>query len=191
MMLAMKTERRGDCLEPTRSMLIEDPISFLAEDHLRHRQICAMLGHIVDDATPEFRSMGLSLAFLRHEFLLHNADERAGLFPLMVERCEPEDEIELIISRVQEDHDAAQDMAKGVCRVLESIMEDDRVPSEEERICIKLFIAKCQRYLIWENAIILRLARARLAEADLAELARQMLLRRGLIEPAHPTSKDN
>ncbi|MBO6956641.1 MAG: hypothetical protein JJ849_14175 [Rhizobiales bacterium] len=186
----MQTQRRGDCLEPTRSLLIEDPISFLAEDHLRQRQICAMLGHIVDDATPEFRSMGLSLAFLRHEFLLHNADERAGLFPLMIERCEPEDEIELIISRVQEDHEVAQDMAKHVCRALECIMEDDRLPNEEERACIKRFVAKCQRYLIWENAIILRLARARLTQDDLSKLARQMLLRRGLIEPAYTTPKD-
>ena len=184
-MLSIHIKRRGDCLEPTSARLIEDPIAFLSEDHLRQRQICAMLTTIATDTTPEVRAMGLSLAFLRHEFLLHNADERAGLFPLMVDRCEPDDEIDLIISRIQDDHDSAQEMAKKVCVALEAIMEADRPPSQDERACIKLFTAKCQRYLIWENAIILRLARARLSEADLAHLARQMLLRRGLIEPDH------
>jgi hemerythrin-like domain-containing protein len=182
-MLTKTVERRGDCLEPTSSALIEDPLTFLAEDHLRQRQICAMLTAIATQDQPEFRAMGLSLAFLRHEFLLHNADERAGLFPMMIKRCEPEDEIGIIISRVQDDHDEAQALAKAVCETLEGLMESQVSPTPEQRSLIKALAAKCQRYLIWENAIILRLARARLTNVDLAELARQMLLRRGLVEP--------
>jgi hemerythrin-like domain-containing protein len=182
-MLTTTAQRRGDCLEPTSSRLIEDPLTFLAEDHLRQRQICALLTGIANAQQPEFRAMGLALAFLRHEFLLHNADEAAGLFPLMIERCEPEDEIGIIISRVQEDHESAQELAKAVCNALQALMEGERAPSDEECACIRLFVAKCQRYLIWENAIILRLARVRLTDADMSELGKHTLMRRGLIEP--------
>ncbi|MFK7793194.1 MAG: hypothetical protein AB8B88_11060 [Devosiaceae bacterium] len=182
-MLTKELERRGDCMEPTSSRLIYDPLTFLAEDHLRQRQICAMLTGIATQAQPEFRAMALSLAFLRHEFLLHNADERSGLFPLMIERCEPEDEISIIISRVEEAHNDAQELALAVGGVLQILMEEERAANQEERVSIQLFVAKCHRYLIWENAIIIRLARVRLSEEDLAGLAKQMLLRRGLVEP--------
>lgn len=187
MLTECRTERRGTCLEPTDSSLISDPLAFIAEEHLRLRQICAMLIAVANDPAPEFKAMGLCLGYLRHEFLLHLADEGTGLFPAMEKRCEPEDEIGLIISRIRDDHADAQEMAKGVCCALEGAMEGvmagPGAATDEQRVCMKLFAAKCQRYLIWENAIILRLAKARLHDDDLTALARQMLLRRGLIEP--------
>lgn len=189
-MLALRNDRRGDCLEPTSVRLMADPLTFLAEDHLRHRQICAFLSAIAIDPEPEFRAMALSLAFLRHEFLLHNADERAGLFPMMMERCEPDDEIGIIIDRLLCDHETAQIQARTVCRILEGALESGHPPGSHNCATLAEFAAHCQRYLILENAIILRLARVRLDDNDLVSLSRKMLLRRGLVEPDRDTSKE-
>ncbi|MEO0383149.1 MAG: hemerythrin domain-containing protein [Pseudomonadota bacterium] len=182
-MLRNQNERRADGMEPTTAGLEADPLTFLAEDHMRQREICAMLHMVASQPFPEFRSMGMSLAYLRHEFLLHNADERAVLFPMMIARCEKEDEIGLIIDRLLHDHEGAQVQAQKVCHILETIMEIGDAPDEVDRAELKDFAGRCQRYLILENAIILRLARIRLDEDDLATLTRKILLRRGLIEP--------
>lgn len=189
-MITLRSERRGDCLEPTSARLIADPLTFLAEDHLRQRQICALLTSIAMDPHPEFRAMGLSLAFLRHELLLHNADERTGLFPMMLKRCQPEDEIHLILNHLQNDHDRAQEQAHTVCAIMEAAMETHKALSDEQRATLKAFATLCQRYLILENAITLRIARVRLRDDDLEELSQQMLLRRGLIEPNRRTEME-
>lgn len=182
-MLRNQNERLADGVESTSASLQADPLTFLAEDHMRQREICAMLHMVASQPYPEFRSMGMSLAYLRHEFLLHNADERAVLFPMMVQRCEKEDEIGLIIDRLLRDHEAAEVQAQRICHILDSIMEAGDAPNDNDRAELKGFAGRCQRYLILENAIILRLARVRLDEDDLATLTRKMLLRRGLIEP--------
>lgn len=189
-MLRNQNERRADGMEPVGVSLETDPLTFLAEDHMRQREICAMLHMVASQPYPEFRSMGVSLGYLRHEFLLHNADERAVLFPMMVARCEKEDEIGLIIDRLLRDHEAAEVQAQKICHILETIMETGDAPNDAERAELKDFAGLCQRYLILENAIILRLARVRLSENDLVVLSRKMLLRRGLIEPDQTKPKE-
>lgn len=189
-MLRNQNERQADGMEPTTTILEADPLTFLAEDHMRQREICAMLHMVASQPFPGFRSMGVSLAYLRHEFLLHNADERAVLFPMMIARCEKEDEISLIIDRLLRDHEVAEVQAQKICQILETIMETGDAPSEDDRAELKDFVGRCQRYLILENAIILRLARVRLCENDLAVLSRKMLLRRGLIEPDQARPKE-
>lgn len=189
-MLRNQNERRADGIEPTSVSLEADPLTFLVEDHMRQREICAMLHMVASQPFPEFRSMGVSLAYLRHEFLLHNADERTVLFPMMIARCEKEDEIGLIIDRLLRDHEAGEVQAQKVCDILETIMEIGDAPDEDSRAELKDFAGRCQRYLILENAIILRLARVRLSEDDLAVLSRKMLLRRGLIEPDQAGPKE-
>lgn len=37
---------RSDCLSPTDPVLLGDPLDFIAEDHLRERQICALIDRI-------------------------------------------------------------------------------------------------------------------------------------------------
>ena len=180
-MLALRNDRRGDCLKPTSVRLMADPLTFLAEDHLRHRQICAFLSAIAIDPEPEFRAMALSQAFLRHEFLLHDADERSSLYPLMQERCEPEDEIELLIHRLLADHDYARESAKAICDILERELEGQKTLDEVGRGQLLAFADKVSRYITLENAIILPLARARLTEDDLASISKAMLLRRGIV----------
>lgn len=190
-MLRNQNDRRADGAESISASLTADPLTFLAEDHMRQREICAMLNMVASQPFPEFRSMGVSLAYLRHEFLLHNADERTVLFPMMIARCEKEDEIGLIIDRLLRDHEGAEEQAQKVCQILETIMETSKAPNEADRAELKDFAGQCQRYLILENAIILRLARVRFSEKDLAMLSRKMLLRRGLMEPDQAGPKED
>lgn len=181
------TERRGDCLQPTDRRLAVDPLDFLAEDHLRHRQMCAFLSANAQAPQPNFETMALALAFLRHEFLLHDADERSSLYPLMRKRCAPEDEIELLIHRLMADHDYAREKAKAICSILERGLEGQGSLDGEDREQLVAFADKVRRYITLENAIILPLARARLSPDDLTTISRAMLLRRGIVVAgSHP-----
>lgn len=181
MMQTPRTAWRGDCSRPTDSKLVSDPLNFLIEEHLRHRQICAFLTVNAQSPRPDFETMALALAFLRHEFLLHDADERSSLYPLMRKRCEAEDEIDLLITRLLTDHDEALEATRMICAILESALEGKAAFDEEERQQLLAFADKMKRYITLENAIILPLARARLTEEDTAHLARAMLLRRGIV----------
>ncbi|MEM1286499.1 MAG: hemerythrin domain-containing protein [Pseudomonadota bacterium] len=174
-------DRRGDWMKPADKLLIADPLAFLVEDHLRHRQICSFLIANARRPQPNFETVALALAFLRHEFLLHDADERASLYPLMHARCEPDDEIELLIQRLMADHDTAREMAKMVCEILEGALEGPESLDNEESAQLLAFADKVKRYITLENAIILPLARTRLTTEDLATISKAMLLRRGVV----------
>ena len=172
---------RGDFLRPTDRRLVTAPLNFLVEEHLRHRQICAFLVANAQADKPDFETMALSLAFLRHEFLLHDADERASLYPLMRQRCEAEDEIEALIQQLTKEHEHARQIAHGICDILERGLEGTEPFSDEDRRQMMSFADKVKRYITLENAIILPLARARLTDDDMRKISKAMLMRRGVV----------
>lgn len=172
--------QRGDCLTPTDLNLVRRPLDFIAEDHLRERQICATIDRIADAALPNRGDIETVQAFLESEFTAHNTDEEDGLFPLMLQRCEPEDEIDKVIVRLQADHrQASLDMPK-VLALLRALLLSGTPPDADARSLLRAFTASERQHLIVENAIILPIARARLTEEDLIILTQGMQRRRGL-----------
>ncbi|NIA68317.1 hemerythrin [Pelagibius litoralis] len=176
-------QQRGDCLTPTDLNLIRKPLDFIAEDHLREREICATLDRIAEASVPERGDLEIVLTFLDGEFAVHSADEQDGLFPLMLARCAPEDEIDKVILRLQAAHRHASLCMPKILALLRDLLVSAAAPDADARALLREFAASERQHLIVENAIILPIARARLTEEDLMALTQGMQRRRGLDQP--------
>lgn len=174
------TISRGDCLKPTATTLLEKPLEFIHEDHLRERQICTMLDEIADNDVRSSDSVAQVLSFLKNELPLHLQDEEEDLFPLLRRRCERADEISKVIARLLSDHMHAADDTPPVIAILEVLVLEVRELIEDERSILTRFANHSRRHLILENAVILPFARLRLTEHDLKTLYLRMCQRRGL-----------
>lgn len=172
-----RNHSRGACLSPTDFALLKDPLAFIAEDHLREREVCAVLDRIAGGDSPEQQDVSCVTSFLNKELPLHLADEEEDLFPLMRRCCTPEDEMDRIINRLLLDHQHAVEDTPVVAALLQELQS--RALSDEERQLLSRFAAHARRHLILENAVILPIARLRLSETDVESLRLRMAQRRG------------
>ena len=182
MTLSARDVPRGDCLSPTDPRLLDSPLDFIAEDHLREREICALMDRIAAAANGDADTEAATniLAFLRNELPLHLKDEEEDLFPLMQARCDPDDQIDTVIERLLRDHQHALSDTRAVVAILEARIGSADDLSAADRRALTDFAAHARRHLILENAIILPIARARLSADDMAGLTAPMRRRRGL-----------
>ncbi len=172
--------RRGDGLSPTDLRLLGNPLDFLHEDHLREREICVMLDRIASAESPDPDAAAHAAGFLAEELPLHFADEEEDLFPLLRQRCAPEDDIERALTRLAADHRQSVDDTLNLVALLGRLAEGAAGPEPAERGAIVSYAAQARRRLILKNAIVLPLARARLTRRDLDRMRLAMLRRRGL-----------
>lgn len=171
---------RGGHLGPTDLARLGNPLDFIAEDHLRHRQVCATLDALAAAEVQDLGALDAIRSFLLEEFAPHMADEEEDLFPLMRRRCEPEDEIDETLDRLQGDHRGAVAAAPEVMAAVARALSNRGRMDPDDRATLTAFAASERRHMIVENAIVLPLARARLTPGDLATLRLSMLRRRGL-----------
>mgnify|MGYP001270051647 CR=1 FL=1 len=172
--------RRGDGLSPTDPRLLGNPLDFLHGDHMREREICVMLDRIAAAESPDPDAAAHAAGFLAEELPLHFADEEEDLFPLLRQRCEPEDDIERALARLSADHVHAGAETPDLVRLLRLVAEGDAGLTPEDRSLLTRYASHARRHLILENAIVLPLARARLTRRDLDRMRMAMLHRRGL-----------
>lgn len=165
---------------PTDRALLGNPLEFIHADHLREREICAMLDRIAGAEFPDRDEVSRVLGYLREELPLHVADEDEDMFPLLRRRCAPEDEIDKAIMRLSADHRRDGKQTPEVIAILEESESGERGLSDEARSTLVGYAALARNHLILENAIILPFARLRLTEHDLETLRLRMLQRRGL-----------
>ena len=157
-----------------------NPLDFIAEDHMREREVCALIDQLISASSVAPDIVRQVLTFLEDHLPLHLADEEIDLFPLMQKRCEPEDEIEAVIDKLHSDHDHALADAPDVVEILRNVGSSSVALAETDCNCMSAFAHEARRHLILENAIILPIARARLLPEDLAMMRQHMLERRGL-----------
>ncbi|WP_294608938.1 hemerythrin domain-containing protein [uncultured Roseovarius sp.] len=158
----------------------DNPLDFIAEDHMREREVCALIDRIVASAPMEEAERDQILAFLEVRLPQHLADEEIDLFPLMLKRCDPEDEIEAVIGKLQSDHGHALADAPTIFAIIQGLDTNSPKPTRSEAAQMAEFAHHARRHLILENAVILPIARARLTGGDLNTMKRHMLERRGL-----------
>ena len=156
---------------------IDHPLDFIAEDHMREREVCALIDRLVALVPISPADREKIVVFLQEQLPHHLEDEEIDLFPMMLERCEPEDEIGKVIDRLTSDHEHAHADAPAI---IAQIQSDVAELSSEACTRMADFARHSRRHLVVENAIILPIARARLTEEDLRIMKRHMLERRGL-----------
>ena len=99
--------QRGSGDQPTNLRLLTSPLDFISEDHLRERQICAVIDALATADLLGRQAATTVLRFLNEELNVHLRDEMDDLFPLLVRRCAAEDAIEGVIDRIRVDLDDA------------------------------------------------------------------------------------
>jgi len=159
---------------------LENPLDFIAEDHMREREVCALIDRLVAALPVERAERQMMLVFLKKQLPQHLDDEEIDLFPLMLERCEPEEEINNVIDKLQSDHGHALSDASDIAALIEANLTDSKVFSDSACVQLTKFANHARRHLILENAIILPIARTRLTKHDLEIMRSHMLERRGL-----------
>lgn len=158
---------------------LENPLDFMAEDHLREREVCTLIDRMVEGEPVDHEDIAMMRTFLIDDLPKHLADEESDLFPLMLERCDPDEEIDKMITRLQADHRHAIGDSPAIAALI--VAQADRKKPLSDTDCAKMsdFATHARRHLILENAILLPLARARLTKADLEKMRAHMLERRG------------
>lgn len=157
--------------------VLQNPLDYIAEDHMREREICAMLDQLAAETSYDPDTGDQIRCFLKYQLPAHLEDEEIDLFPMMLKRCEPEDEIEPVIRELRGDHGHAATDGAVILGLL-----DEPGKGFSARACAQMvaFAKHARRHLIVENAIILPIARARLTPDDLRIMLQHMLERRGL-----------
>ena len=181
---------RGSGDKPTSPSLLANPLDFISEDHLRERQICAVIDGLASADALDRQAATTVLRFLNEELNVHLRDEAEDLFPLLARRCTDEDAIERAIARIRVDQDAAVRLLPQVRAMLAGCLDSGADLTAEARAVLSGFAGHVRRHLVAENAILLPIARARLTRADLRTLSKHMRSRRGLPELAETTDAE-
>jgi hypothetical protein len=153
------------------------PIEALHEEHFRQRQNCSDMEMLAATRLPRPDLARTILLNLCRALPLHYADEDDDLFPRLRQRCLPEDDIDGLVARLEAEHRETEVALPALIAAL-ACMADGALPAPEDRAAL-LFQAQAQRrHMILENAVLLPLARARLAPDDRAAMLARMRARR-------------
>ena len=165
--------------------LLSEPIDYIFADHFRQRTLCRILEEVADEPAWDREKVDAALRFLMQDFALHIADEEKDLFPLLRRRADPEANIREFVGQLNEDHKRAGVRFDQIVERFSSVLEraGTKPAGQRFRELLRQFAEAEKRHLIFENAIILPLARAELTGDDLRTLGKRMADRRGLDYP--------
>ncbi|MFP6740379.1 MAG: hemerythrin domain-containing protein [Alphaproteobacteria bacterium] len=174
---------KADRLNPE---VFRHPLEFIFAEHDRQRIACAALERLADDpgADDANESAAYILDHLEVDLPLHIADEERDLFPMLKERCLPDDRIEEMLALRHMEHEDDDANCGALLAPLRGIAGGSR-PNDETAFSARAraFARFQRRHLGWENGTVLPLAERRLSDDDNAALGASMAARRGLTLP--------
>lgn len=166
--------------DAARAATPHDPIEFLLSEHLNHRRMCKALERLAEATEFDAARVTGLLDYVRFDLALHVIDEEEDFFPLLRQRCLPEDEIDEILSRLAAEHAEDKALAGDVRDMLNACLILRKPPSAIEGgvDALRNFAEHERRHLTLENAVIIPMARRRLDADDLKGLSKRLLARR-------------
>lgn len=157
----------------------DNPLDHIAEDHMHEREVCALIDRLVSGAGITAPDLTQVLDFLAEGLQRHLEDEEIDLFPMMLRRCAPEEEIGKIIAKLRSDHGHGLAQASEIAALIGAAGPAGAGLNDQSRKRLTEFVRHARRHLILENAVVLPIARARLTARDLKTMKRHMIERRG------------
>jgi hemerythrin-like domain-containing protein len=157
---------------------VANPLDVIAHEHELQERMCDALERVADGLPEEFdrRLVADLLPALKRDLTVHVEDEEKGLFPLLRQRAVPEDNLECILAQLCDEHAMDQGYAEEIVVQFDSLNRGASVGNPDMLgYMLRGFFETQRRHLLWETAVLLPLAHARLTAADLKELARVML----------------
>lgn len=160
---------------------MKSPIDIIEADHHFQTQLCDILERIADDLPDQVDEKLCLTAIhaLTVEMPIHHADEEQGLFPLLEQRALPEDNLLEIVANLCMEHATDESFADELLESLKTLAEGQRLLNPDMvGYMLRGFFEGYRRHLVWENTIVLPLARKRLINEDLKCLQEKMALHR-------------
>ena len=159
-----------------------DPLDFLRSEHERQFEFINPYLQLSGDPQTEFvfESTEELISYLTVELALHHRDEEGDLFPILRELCTSSDGIDHILAELDRDHAAENILALHVVMDLKMIAAGNTLENPVRFLSnLRAFAEGQVRHLIWENNIVLPLARRRLGSEHLERMGQNMAARRG------------
>lgn len=173
---------REQYLEPLPRELIRKPLDYILADHLRQRVLCVLCEQLANTEHLPIAIAEEIIAYLRTDMVVHVVDEEQDLFPLIRRRARGDDDIEAALGQLSGEHAAEEDLAKSITRGLEEALGNPGAGLKGAlRQKLREFAHNERQHLALENATVMPIAKARLTERDLKDLAGRMAARRGIL----------
>ena len=169
---------RGEVAVPAEIGRQSNPLDYIAEEHLRQREICAALDRLAVLDPPDVDLAIEVLVHLNTWLPPHIRDEEEDLFPLLRRRAPPGDDINETLNRLGREHVSTTGKMQKLRAILQRMITSNTAPKPRDATILSEFAAHERRHLIVENAIVLPMARACLTRDDLASLRLRMVQRR-------------
>jgi len=166
-----------------------DPLDFILKEHVSHQKLCDLLEEIADMLLEgvDREKARQAVNVLKYELPLHHQIEEQALFPLLVKYANSEDNAGEIVTRLNEEHVIDESFAEELIEFLEQLAQGKQLDDANMfGYMLRGFFENYRRHILWENNVVLPLARRRLSADGLAELA-------SLITElqTHPHNQDN
>jgi len=163
-------------IEPMPKGLIDSPLDFIFAEHHRQREAALMLSMLADG---EFDARGVErlIDFLNGDFSLHVGDEELVLFPALKANCQPEDDVERIIERLQGEHREDEASCTEAVLILQRRLSGIEMTFENLRR-LRRFSDHIRQHLALENGVLLPIARVRLEKDALNMISHALKERR-------------
>jgi hemerythrin-like domain-containing protein len=175
---------RKALVEPIPASLLAEPLNYIFADHFRQRVVCGLIEELADGDALDVAKATEVAAYIGNDLAVHVVDEEDDLFPLLRRRCEPEDDIDAVLGKLDAERTADEQSARDLADALKHMIEIGAAPRRDPALREKMltFARSQRRHLMVENNIVLPIARVRLDAQDLANLARRMAARRGGVD---------
>jgi hemerythrin-like domain-containing protein len=158
----------------------EEALDFILFEHLKHREMCNALDQLADAPSFDAAEVTRLAEFIRVDLTMHVFDEEEDFFPLLRQRCAPEDQVEEALERFDREHAADRDLSAQVRIILYTAVAERTPPAQMPGAsqALHAFAQAQRRHMMLENGVLIPLARRRLTKDDLAALGRRLADRR-------------
>jgi len=160
---------------------VDEPLEFLRGSTYRQRQVCLTIEQFLTGDAPANEIIA-ACEYLSVVYPLHLFDLVDDLLPLLRDRCKPSDNILPVLEELAEAQKTVRALAAKTVKALVDHLErqSEGGPSKALQRQTGELLTGLRRLSAIESGIVLPLARARLSDNDLHELAQRMKTRRGL-----------
>lgn len=175
-------DHRKQHLEPLPRELLHKPLDYILADHLRQRVLCVLCEQLADAKHFDAAIAQELVDYLKTDMVVHVIDEEQDLFPLIRRRAQDGDDIEEALGQLSGEHAFEEQLAQAITSGLEAALGNvDAGLNDDLRQHLRDFAHNERQHLALENATVMPLAKVRLTERDLQDLAARMAARRGIL----------
>jgi len=159
-----------------------DPIDRIVDEHFRRQALCHVLERLARNPRHggNREEIEEALDYLESEMNLHAAYEEEDLLPLLGRRCQHGDRFGEISVALRENHASERELGAIVLLELRRLSAGGALANPAGFFAsARRLTTAIRRHIVWENAVLVPLARRRLKGPDYPYLARKMADRRG------------